>query len=74
MRFLLVLIVALFSCKGNKNEDPEPTMKKCDSVYTEIVAARCCGMTGSGGVPANGGYMDCQNYDYCVEYYFCEKP
>jgi hypothetical protein len=74
--FILTAFIPLFIFACNKENEQEvmPGKKKCDAVYTEIVAARCCGMSGDGYIPADGDWNDCSSYDYCVEYYICEKP
>lgn len=68
MKKLIFLLVLFMACD---KKDPEPATKECDGVYTEIVSVKCCGMTGSGGLPPNS---DCASYNYCIEYYICKKP
>lgn len=74
MKKLLIIILLLFSCDKEKDEEVLPGKKECDAVYTEIVAAKCCGDNGPGYIPADGDGDDCASYSYCVLYYICEKP
>lgn len=70
-KLILISILIVGACSEEKEE---PTSKPCDNEYTNIVAARCCGMTGPGGEPTSENNPNtCRYYNYCIEYYICTK-